>query len=67
MSDIIFTKAKPLSVITASRIGVGRYKLTPSQKAEAINMNRLGEKSQAEIAELFNVDRSTTSNSLVDS
>jgi DNA invertase Pin-like site-specific DNA recombinase len=43
------------------RIGGGRYKLSPSQQAEAIKMIRLGEKSQAEIAELFNVDRSTIS------
>ena len=43
------------------RIGGGRYKLSPTQQAEAIKMIRLGEKSQAEIAELFNVDRSTIS------
>jgi len=43
------------------RIGGGRYKLSPAQQAEAIKMIRLGEKSQAEIAELFNVDRSTIS------
>jgi DNA-binding MarR family transcriptional regulator len=30
-------------------------------QAEAIKMTRIGEKSQAEIAELFNVDRSTIS------
>src|SRR6202795_2154581 len=41
------------------RIGGGRYKLSTIQKAEAIKMIRAGEKSQAEIAELFNVDRST--------
>jgi DNA invertase Pin-like site-specific DNA recombinase len=43
------------------RIGDGRYKLSPTQQAEAIKMIRLGAKSQAEIAELFNVDRSTIS------
>jgi DNA-binding MarR family transcriptional regulator len=43
------------------RIGGGRYKLSASQQAEAIRMIRVGEKSQAEIAELFNVDRSTIS------
>ena len=39
----------------------GRYKLSRPQQEEAIKMIRLGEKSQAEIAELFNVDRSTVS------
>jgi DNA invertase Pin-like site-specific DNA recombinase len=43
------------------RIGGGRYKLSRTQQEEAIKMIRLGEKSQAEIAELFNVDRSTIS------
>ena len=43
------------------RIGGGRYKLSATQQAEAIKMIRLGEKSQAKIAELFNVDRSTIS------
>ena len=43
------------------RIGGGRYKLSATQQAEAIKMIRVGEKSQAEIAELFNVDRSTIS------
>jgi DNA invertase Pin-like site-specific DNA recombinase len=43
------------------RIGGGRYKLSTTQQAEAIKMIRIGEKSQAEIAELFNVDRSTIS------
>ena len=43
------------------RIGGGRYKLSASQQAEAIKMIRIGEKSQAEIAEVFNVDRSTIS------
>src|ERR1700730_240194 len=43
------------------RIGGGRYKLSSVQQAEAIKMIRAGEKSQAEIAELFNVDRSTIS------
>jgi hypothetical protein len=37
---------------------VGRYKLSATQQAEVIKMIRLGAKSQAEIAELFNVDRS---------
>jgi DNA invertase Pin-like site-specific DNA recombinase len=43
------------------RIGGGRYKLSKTQQAEAVRMIRGGEKSQAEIAELFNVDRSTIS------
>ncbi|HET9375815.1 MAG TPA: sigma factor-like helix-turn-helix DNA-binding protein [Chthoniobacterales bacterium] len=43
------------------RIGGGRYKLSRTQQEEAIKMIRVGEKSQAEIAELFNVDRSTIS------
>ena len=43
------------------RIGGGRCKLSKTQQDEAIKMIRLGEKSQAEIAELFNVDRSTIS------
>jgi DNA-binding transcriptional regulator LsrR (DeoR family) len=37
------------------------YKLSATQQAEEIKMIRVGEKSQAEIAELFNVDRSTIS------
>ena len=37
------------------------YKLFPTQQAEAIKMIRLGAKNQAEIAELFNVDRSRIS------
>ena len=43
------------------RIGGGRYKLSKTQQAEAIKMIRAGEKSQAEIAELFNVDKSAIS------
>jgi DNA invertase Pin-like site-specific DNA recombinase len=43
------------------RIGGGRYKLSASQQAEAIKMIRSGEKTQSEIADLFNVDRSTIS------
>jgi DNA invertase Pin-like site-specific DNA recombinase len=43
------------------RIGGGRYKLSRTQQEEAIKMIRLCEKSQAQIAELFNVDRSTVS------
>src|SRR5271165_1829401 len=43
------------------RIGGGRYKLSPAQQSEAIKMIRAGEKTQSEIAELFNVDRSTIS------
>jgi DNA-binding transcriptional regulator LsrR (DeoR family) len=39
----------------------GVYKLSATQQAEAIKMIRVGEKNQAEIAELFNVDRSTIS------
>jgi predicted XRE-type DNA-binding protein len=40
---------------------VGRYELSGAQQAEAIKMIRAGEKCQAEIATLFNVDRSTIS------
>ncbi len=40
---------------------VAAVKLSPTQQAEAIKMIRQGAKSQAEIAELFNVDRSTIS------
>jgi DNA invertase Pin-like site-specific DNA recombinase len=43
------------------RIGGGRYKLSATQQAEAIKMIRSGDKTQSEIAELFNVDRSTIS------
>jgi DNA invertase Pin-like site-specific DNA recombinase len=43
------------------RIGGGRYKLSATQQAEAIRMIRSGEKTQSEIAELFNIDRSTIS------
>jgi DNA-binding MarR family transcriptional regulator len=43
------------------RICGDRYKLSPTQQAKAIKMIRGGQKSQAEIAELFNVDRSTIS------
>jgi DNA invertase Pin-like site-specific DNA recombinase len=43
------------------RIGGGRYKLSATQQAEAIKMIRSGEKTQSEIADLFNVDRSTIS------
>lgn len=43
------------------RIGGGRYKLSSAQQSEAIKMIRAGEKTQSEIAELFNVDRSTIS------
>jgi DNA-directed RNA polymerase specialized sigma24 family protein len=37
------------------------FLLSPTQQAEAIKMIRIGAKSQAEIAELSNVDRSTIS------
>jgi DNA invertase Pin-like site-specific DNA recombinase len=46
------------------RIGGGRYKLSRTQQEEAIKMIWLGEKSQTEIAELFNVDRSTVSRTM---
>jgi len=55
------TKLGLLRARANGRIGGGRYKLSATQQAEAIKMIRLGEKSQAEIAELFNVDRSTIS------
>ena len=43
------------------RIGGGRYKLAPVQHTEVIRMLKAGDKTQAEIAELFGVDRSTIS------
>lgn len=43
------------------RVGGGRYKLSATQQAEAIRMIRSGERTQSEIAELFNLDRSTIS------
>jgi DNA invertase Pin-like site-specific DNA recombinase len=43
------------------RIGGGRYKLTPTQQTEVLRMLKAGDKTQAEIAELFGVDRSTIS------
>jgi len=43
------------------RVGGGRYKLSATQQAEAIKMIRAREKTQSEIAELFDVDRSTIS------
>ena len=43
------------------RIGGGRYKLTQDQQTEVIRMLKAGDKTQAEIAELFGVDRSTIS------
>jgi DNA invertase Pin-like site-specific DNA recombinase len=43
------------------RIGGGRYKLSEAQQKEAIRAIRAGEKTQSQIAELFNVDRSTVS------
>ena len=55
------TKLGLLRARANGRIGGGRYKLSATQQAEAIKMIRLGEKSQAKIAELFNVDRSTIS------
>jgi DNA invertase Pin-like site-specific DNA recombinase len=55
------TKLGLLRARANGRIGGGRYKLSATQQAEAIKMIRVGEKSQAEIAELFNVDRSTIS------
>jgi DNA invertase Pin-like site-specific DNA recombinase len=55
------TKLGLLRARANGRIGGGRYKLSVTQQAEAIKMIRVGEKSQAEIAELFNVDRSTIS------
>jgi DNA invertase Pin-like site-specific DNA recombinase len=55
------TKLGLLRARANGRIGGGRYKLSATQQAEAIKMIRVGEKSQAEIAELFSVDRSTIS------
>jgi DNA invertase Pin-like site-specific DNA recombinase len=61
--EIIKERTKPgLARARANgRIAGERYKLSRTQQEEAIKMIRLGEKSQAEIAELFNVDRSTVS------
>jgi DNA invertase Pin-like site-specific DNA recombinase len=43
------------------RIGGGRYKLSADQQAEALRMLRVDEKTQGQVARLFNVDRSTIS------
>lgn len=43
------------------RKGGARFKLSPVQQKEAINMMNAGGKTQVEVAELFNVDRSTIS------
>jgi DNA invertase Pin-like site-specific DNA recombinase len=43
------------------RIGGGRYKLTPQQQQQAIAWIRSEEKTQAQVAEFFNVDPSTIS------
>jgi Helix-turn-helix domain of resolvase len=43
------------------RIGGRRFKLSPAQQKEAISMMNAGSKTQVEVAELFNVDRSTIS------
>jgi CRP-like cAMP-binding protein len=45
----------------AGRIGGARFKLSPAQQKEAISMVKVGGKTQVEVAELFNVDRSTIS------
>jgi DNA invertase Pin-like site-specific DNA recombinase len=39
--------------------GNAKFKITPVQQKEAIRMVKSGGKSQAEVAELFNVNRST--------
>jgi DNA invertase Pin-like site-specific DNA recombinase len=43
------------------RIGGARYKLSVAQQAEAISMMKSGDRTQVQVAELFNVDRSTIS------
>jgi DNA invertase Pin-like site-specific DNA recombinase len=43
------------------RIGGGRFKLTPKQQQQAVAWVRSGEKTQSEVAEFFNLDRSTIS------
>jgi DNA invertase Pin-like site-specific DNA recombinase len=43
------------------RIGGARFKLSQTRRAEAIKMVRSGEKSQSEVAELFDVDKGTIS------
>jgi DNA invertase Pin-like site-specific DNA recombinase len=43
------------------RIGGGRFKLTPKQQQQAIAWIRTGEKTQSEVAEFFDLDRSTVS------
>jgi DNA invertase Pin-like site-specific DNA recombinase len=45
----------------AGGIGGARFKLSPVQQKEAISMVKVGGKTQVEVAELFNVDRSTIS------
>ena len=42
-------------------IGGERFKLSPVQQKEAISMAKVSGKTQVEVAELFNVDRSTIS------
>ena len=42
-------------------IGGARFKLSPVQQKEAISMVKVSGKTQVEVAELFNVDRSTIS------
>jgi DNA invertase Pin-like site-specific DNA recombinase len=45
----------------AGRVGGARFKLSPVQQKEAVHMMNSGEKTQVEVAQLFNVDRSTIS------
>jgi DNA invertase Pin-like site-specific DNA recombinase len=43
------------------RVGGARFKLSPVQQKEAISMMNAGGKTQVEVAELFNINRSTIS------
>jgi DNA invertase Pin-like site-specific DNA recombinase len=45
----------------AGRVGGARFKLSPAQQIEAARMVRQDERTQVEVAKLFNVDRSTIS------
>ena len=43
------------------RVGGPRFKLSPAQQQAAVEMMSAGDKTQSEVAKLFNVDRSTIS------
>jgi DNA invertase Pin-like site-specific DNA recombinase len=45
----------------AGRIGGPKFKLSPAQQQAAVDMMNAGDKTQSDVAKLFNVDRSTIS------